>query len=910
MGRSGGAVIARSGGWVILAVGLAAGGLVPGGARSGLAQPKGASGVETGAAFFQREIRPLLERRCLGCHDGVKRAGGLELVSRASALRGGNSGPAVAPGHPERSRLFERVARGQMPPTGALPAAELALLRRWIAEGAPYGEAPLTATTAPRGELWSLRPPVWPRVPRVSSGAVVRNPIDAFVLARLEAKGLRSSPPASRRELIRRLTFDLTGLPPMPEDVAAFVGDRSPNAYEKVVDRLLASPHYGERWGRHWLDVVRYGESHGFEQNHLRPNAWPYRDHVIRSFNQDKPYPQFILQQLAGDVVGKGRPEVEVGTGYLVAGVHDTVGNATREGELQKRMDDLDDMVATTGAAFLGLTVGCARCHDHKFDPIPTRDYYRLQAVFAGVRHGEREVATAAAAAERERRLQALREELKPIERSLREIDSRARAALRTAVGEAPRRPAVNVRQNEDRFAPVSARFIRFTVEATPEQMQPCLDELEVTGESGDVNLALASGGARATASSVLPGFAIHQVAHLNDGRYGNDHSWISNEPGGGWAMIELPRPERVARVVWGRDREGKLHDRLPTAYRIETSLDGQEWVTVSRGSDREPFMARELGEEERNRALSAEEREQRAKLDREWERLQDRIEALEAEGRLYVGRFETPGETRICRRGDPMQPGDPVTPGGLSAVPTMAPDLPVDPRAPEWARRLALARWIGSPRNPLTARVMVNRVWQHHFGRAIVGTPSDFGFNGEPPTHPELLDWLALKFMANGWRLKPLHRLIVTSATYRQSSRRWALGVGRSDAVPNAQSTHAPRGYPTPNTRAQLHPPVAAAGLPAVGALHRAARFLDRAWIVGALVERHDDIGADGPLDVDDGLRGEEVRRAIQIALEGDALLGDLPQVSEAEHLEAAAVGKNRGVPAHKAVEPPSALD
>ncbi|HZK82590.1 MAG TPA: DUF1549 domain-containing protein, partial [Humisphaera sp.] len=246
------------------------------------------------------------------------------------------------------------------------------------------------ATPIKRPIPWSMRPIESHDPPHVDRRDWSVNPIDAFILAKLQEQGLSPSPPAPKNELLRRVTFDLTGLPPTPEEIDAFLKDDSPAAYEKVVDRLLASPRYGERWGRHWLDVVRYGESNGYEQNHLRPTAWHYRDYVIRAFNEDKPYDRFITEQLAGDLVGKGDPLVEPATGFLVAGVHDTVGIANVEGSLQQRANDLDDIVSTTGAAFMGLTVGCAHCHDHKFDPIAQRDYYRLSAVFAGVRHQER----------------------------------------------------------------------------------------------------------------------------------------------------------------------------------------------------------------------------------------------------------------------------------------------------------------------------------------------------------------------------------------------------------------------------------------------------------------------------------------------------------------------------------------
>jgi mono/diheme cytochrome c family protein len=627
----------------------------------------------------------VLMRRCLSCHGEEKKTAGVDLSRRAGAL-------ALGVGKPEtQNRILRAVASGRMPPTGKLPAAEIAALRAWSAGGARYPQEPLHAESLADQPLWSLAPIRRPAPPRSRFDGLARNPVDRFVFAKLAQAGLRPSPPAGRAQLLRRVTVDLTGLPPTPEETDAFLADRSANAYEKVVDRLLASPGYGERWGRHWLDVVRFGESHGYEQNHLRPTAWPYRDYVIRALNEDKPFDAFMHEQLAGDVLGKGDPWTEAATGFLVAGVHDTVGNQTVEGQRQQRANDLDDMVSTTGEAFLGLTVGCAKCHDHKFDPIPQRDYYRLAAVFAGVRHGERSLAGA---------------------------------------------PALPGNRQADTFPPETARFLRFSILETADGAEPCLDEIEVYAPDGGPNLALASTGAKASASSLLPGYPIHQIAHLNDGRLGNDHSWISGARGTGWAMIEFPGPVRIGRVVWSRDGANppRFKDRTPALYRLQVSDDGKAFRTVFEGR---PFAAGEV----------------RAGM------------------RAYSGVFNPPEPVHVLKRGDVMQRAEEVTPGALSRLPALPADLPA---ATEPERRLALARWLTDPRNPLTARVLVNRVWHHHFGRGLVATPSDFGHNGEKPSHPELLDWLAEEFRApqtgKAWSLKRLHRLLVTSYTYRQA--------------------------------------------------------------------------------------------------------------------------------------------
>ena len=403
-------------------------------------------------------------------------------------------------------------------------------------------------------DWWSLQPIRRPAVPGVKNHQRLRTPIDAFLLEALEAKGLSFAPEADRRTLIRRVTFDLIGLPPTPHEINAFVGDPRPDAYERLVERLLASPQHGERWGRHWLDVVRFAESHGYEMNTLRPNSWPYRDWVIRAFNHDIPYRQFVKEQLAGDVFGTDDSLTPAATGFLVAGAHDMVGNGTREGQLQQRSDDLFDMVATTSTAFLGLTVGCARCHDHKFDPIAQKDFYSMQAIFAGVEHAERDFLTPAnptLVAEVEQ----LRQKLALLEGTLDEQEPRA--------GGKDRRSGVDPRRNVERFAAVKAKAIRFAIAATTDGTEPCIDELELYGPDAKDNLALASRGVKASASSVYPNSPLHRLEHLTDGQVGNSRSWISAEPGKGWVRLDLPAEVTIDRIVWGRDREGRFRDRL-----------------------------------------------------------------------------------------------------------------------------------------------------------------------------------------------------------------------------------------------------------------------------------------------------------------------------------------------------------
>ena len=596
--------------------------------------------------------------------------------------------------------------------------------------------------------------------------------MDRFVFAELARKGLRPSPEADRRTLLRRVYFDLIGLPPTPEETQAFQNDASPESYEKAVERLLASPHYGERWARHWLDVVRFAETTGFEVNTPRPNAWRYRDYVVRAFNEDKPYDRFILEQLAGDVVG-----ADAATGFLVAGPDDKVKSPDPVLTANQRADELHDMVGTTGSAFLGLTVGCARCHDHKFDPIPQTDYYALKAVFAGVEHGERKMARPEAAAE-EKELAERRLRLAAIDAKLAEFEP-----LASPSGTARVRPPVQPRLNVDRFTPAPARRLRFTISQTT-GAEPCLDELEVyTAGAAPRNIALASAGTRARASSVYPNSDLHRLEHLNDGRYGNSRSWISNERGRGWVELEFPGTVTIDRLVWGRDREQKYTDRLALDYRIEIATGTNDWRVVASSADREPYAAGQATPTVfRLDTLSPTDASTARKLLAERAENEARLAELNQAPMIYGGVFTAqPPPTPRLQRGDPMAPREVIAPGALSALAARLP-FRGQPGCPppegikttlteDQQRRFALARWITDPANPITARVMVNRLWQGHFGEGLVTTPSDFGANGARPTHPELLDWLASEFMARGWSLKTVHRLILTSATYRQSS-------------------------------------------------------------------------------------------------------------------------------------------
>lgn len=597
---------------------------------------------------------------------------------------------------------------------------------------------------------WSLQQVQRPPVPNLQPGA--RNPIDAFVDAALAGRNLERSPQADPATLFRRLHFLLTGLPPTPEDMNRFLNEPR---YDAWVQRLLDSPAYGERWARHWLDVVRFAETHGFEMNQPRESAWRYRDYVIHAFNSDKPYDQFVREQIAGDVyAARGARDADDATGFLVAGPWDQVKSPDPVLTANQRADELHDMVSTAGSAFLGLTVGCARCHDHKFDPIPQVDYFAIKAVFEGVEHGERDRTGSASQSERDA-IAKWRGEISRIDAALEELEPLAQPGSTNAT-----RAAVNPRRNVERFTPLRAKRVRFTVLKTSDA-EPCIDELEIFTPAG-TNIALANCLTKTTASGTYPNSAIHRLEHINDGQYGNARSWISNERGRGWVELEFPEAVTISKVIWARDREEKFKDRLPVEYSIEVAAENSDDYRVVASSD------------DRARGSSASiETAAMRELQIKRRALLVEISRVEKSLRIYAGKFkDTPGPTHRLHRGDPMLQREVVPPDGLSALPVVFRERPQHTELTEdQARRVAFAEWVSDPANPLTARVMVNRIWQYHFGVGLVSTPSDFGKNGARPSHPELLDWLASEFMESGWSVKYLQRLIVSSATFRQSS-------------------------------------------------------------------------------------------------------------------------------------------
>lgn len=711
---------------------------------------------------FQRDIWPILQARCIKCHGPEKQRSSLRLDSRAALLKGGDAGVAIVVGEPKQSRLLELISSEdrdvRMPPDGEpLTADQIAKIRQWISEGAAW---PADVKPAETGAThWAFLPVKRPAVPKVPDAQLNgNNPIDAFLAAKLSEHGLQMSPPATPRAFIRRVTLDLTGLPPTPEETAAFErdcessGTTSPlptSAVERLVDRLLASPRYGERWAQHWLDVIRYADTTGYEANDIRPAAWPYRDYVIAAFNNDVPYPQFILEQLAGDTQG-----VDPATGFLVTPPFPSrieVGQEAAAVALA-RFNGLDEVLQNVTSAFLGLTVGCARCHDHKFDPVTTHDYYRMLATFAGLQFVDRPWRSGVLPTDLERAAEA---RLADIRRELSAFS--------------PHRELEPIR-GTDLFPPVRAKYVRIVVTDAVQKYPPAFDEIEVWTAGADGlpprNAGAASQGAVARSSGAYAPLGSRDE-FLNDERTGVTSQWIADSRDGQgkgfnkgemWVEIELPQPMVINRVSWNCDFDEQSLDnvalrwRFVTDWTVEVAQEKGQWKTVI--------------SDDRNDGLSAAEQARRKRLEDQFAEAATRLWNVT---HLFAGRFRSPPEAmHVLVRGDPQQRRDSIGPGGIDVLGSyeLAPDTP------ETARRVELAKWLGSEQHPLTARVLVNRIWRHHFGAGLVDTPSDFGTQGERPSHPELLDWLSSEFMSRGWRLKELHRLICTSAAYRQSSR------------------------------------------------------------------------------------------------------------------------------------------
>lgn len=736
---------------------------------------------------FEKEIKPFLEAKCLGCHNPNVAKGKLSFATAEEVF---GESELVIPGKALASDLYlvstpeEPGKQPYMPEEGEyLTAAEAELLRKWIDEGATWPEGLVLHETSKADKTWWAYQPLH----RVESWSEVESgishPVDDFLNERLNGVGLEMNGPADRRELIRRATYDLTGLPPTPGEAEAFVNDESPDAYRQLIDRLLASPHYGERWGRHWLDVVRFGESVGFERNTIIDNLWPFRDYVIESINADKPFDQFIREHLAGDVIGKDDPDIEIGSAFLVAGPYDNVNNQDAVQKAQIRANTLDEMISATGQAFLGMTVGCARCHDHKFDPISQKDYYQLYATFSGVRHGARVVATAEQKQTRAATLKPLNDRKADLEKERHRLEKLILARVGAKKSEYEtrwQRPAVDRTGTEEVFPAVKARHLRLTCESRDDNPAATsgfrIDEFEIWSVDGvPRNVALASEGATASgpAREIEDFPNAYGPQHAIDGKAGA--RFIST---GNYLSIELAEVTTIDRVVFSsaRGEETPEHRKFvfPADYRIEVSLDGEVWTEVANGRDRKPVSDAHRDTRWKKEETSPDEAEQLVELTRQINELNRQAGLVPALPTVWVGTRvakDAEGPFHIHIGGSPQKQGEAVVPASLSTLSEVAPTYELKADADEAARRLQLAEWITDPGNPLAARVLANRLWHYHFGTGIVDTPNDFGYMGGRPSHPKLLEFLAIQLIDSGWRLKDMHRLIMTSNAYQQSS-------------------------------------------------------------------------------------------------------------------------------------------
>ncbi len=778
---------------------------------------------------FERDVQPILAAHCVKCHGPDKQKGGYRVDTKTIALTGGEgSAPNILPGNSASSPIIRYVSGAdadlRMPPEEEKPLSgtEVAVLRAWIDAGANWPDSASAKITDPL-DWWSLRPIVKAAPPPGTT-----HPIDAFIRARLASHGLHPAPPADARTLIRRLYFDLTGLPPTPEEIAAFVADRSPDAYARLVDRLLESPRYGERWARHWLDVVHYGDTHGYDKDKPRPNAWPYRDYVIRALNTDQPYARFVQEQIAGDVLFPDSPDAVEALGLIAAGPWDFIGHAEVpeskiDGKIARHLDR-DDMVANTIGTFASVTVHCAQCHNHKFDPVPQEDYYRLQAVFSALDRTDRPYHRDPAIHARRRALeQSIRENVA----ALNALETPLRAQAGPALAELERQIKESSFQG-----PNVRRGYHSAVADTPDTVKWVQVDLGESVEIDRVWLLPASDPYKGIGDGF--GFPVRFKVEVSDDpefRTGVKLAWIRYDI---TFMADFPNPGltpfstggskddgiagRYVRVTVTRlaprkgdyvfalaelkvtDRAGKNVALGKPVTSLDSTESGERWSRTNLTDGLAPtgLTPAEKAEREARREellLAAADPATRARRDglrQAGERLQAEIAALPKPDLVYAGGIHQgtgtftgtgasggrPRPIPLLSRGQVTQPGRLMEPGTLSAV-TFAParfDLPDD--APEGERRAALARWLTDPRHPLTWRSIVNRVWQYHFGRGLVDTPNDFGRNGGRPSHPELLDWLAAEFRDGGGSLKALHRLIVTSETYRQASEGEAKGA------------------------------------------------------------------------------------------------------------------------------------
>ncbi len=770
-------------------------------------------------ALFRDRVAPVFRRHCLNCHNDESRKGGLSLQTSESMLAGGDSGEAIFPGDPDSSYLLDLITpedgKADMP-EGNEPLSEedRAAIADWIAAGANWPQRMVLEPEV----WWSFRTLERPHLPELPEdrAAWCKTPIDRFVAEKHLELGLTPAKEADRRTLIRRLYFDLIGLPPAPGDVEAFVAATEDDAYTRLVDRLLASQQYGERWARHWLDVVHYGETHGYDKDKPRPNAWPYRDYVIRSLNEDKPYGQFVEEQIAGDLLYPNSVDGIEALGFIAAGPWDFIGHvevpATKNDGKVARHLDRDDMVQNTAVTFLSLTVGCAQCHDHKFDPITQEDYYSLQAVFAALDRADREYYDDPALTHR-------RDELVARRRTLTKQRDNIAATIKQLGGET----LVKVEQAIHTARAAGSRPPEYgyhsAIEASPDAVKwvqvdlgagISIDRIEYFGCHDDYNgIGAGFGFPPRYKIELAADAAFSQDVRLVVDRTAEDAANPGITPLVVDVQGQVGRFVRITatKLALRQDdyifalAELKVFDasnnNLATGQGVaafDSIEQGARWGKKNLVDDLHPgappdpaALAALVSERDGllKQVVDAKTLEQRDVVRKALAETTLAIKALPSTKRVYAGTVHhgsgsflgtgsaggRPRPIHLLARGDVKNPGKEVTPGALTSITALTPRFELSDDAPEGLRRAALARWLSAKENPLTWRSIVNRVWQYHFGRGLVGTSGDFGRMGEVPTHPELLDWMAVQLRDGGGSLKDLHRLIANSSVYRQSS-------------------------------------------------------------------------------------------------------------------------------------------
>lgn len=762
---------------------------------------------------FERDVAPILQRRCLGCHNARDSKGDFSLETAESVFESGYIEPGDSASSHLQALITPKNGKAEMPQeSDPLALEEIAVIRRWIDQGAGWPKGfRLQAAVVTNFDWWSYRPLNRPKVPEPKSDWG-RTEIDEFVLDQMINNGLAPSPEADRRTLIRRLTYDLIGLPPTPQQVDAFVNDHRANAYIKLVDRLLASPHYGERWARHWLDVVKYADTCGYDKDKLRPNAWPYRDYVVGSFNNDKPYSKFVQEQVAGDVLFPGTPDGILGLGFLAAGPWDFIGHVevpeSKIDGMVARNLDRDDMVSNSLNTFCSVTVQCARCHNHKFDPISQDHYYGLQSIFAAVDKAERsydlDPTVQSKRTQLTTKLDDLRKEESAAAKEVADLGGAMLVKLQSQIAELKKQQVI---MKDPAFGyhskiakkPGAAAWVEVdlggAVDVSTIVLNPCHDDFGGIG-----------GGF---------GFPVRfriEVTVNNQWELLADHTHV-DFPNPGLIPLKIPALGRSVRYI--RVTATQLAERnndfifalaelqaltadgknvaagavvssldsieAPVRWGRRNLTDG-EWARVE-----SPSAARKLAMlvAERNRLTRAIVTPKRSVRDAEIRKEISEVErqlALLPSGRMVYaattnfpvqGNFKpTKGvlrDVQVLHRGDVNQPLKRAVPGFLPLGNSLR--WQVSDSTEEKSRRAALAKWLTHKDHPLVWRSIVNRIWQYHFGKGLVATPNDFGRMGAQPTHPKLLDWLASEFRDNGQSFKKLHRLIVTSSVYRQSS-------------------------------------------------------------------------------------------------------------------------------------------